>query len=39
MQTRHLWMSDMPQKAASGKKTGELLATIHAQTDCLLMHL
>ena len=39
MQTKHSWMSDMPRKAASGKQTGELFATVHAHMDCLIMYL
>ena len=39
IQTEHSWTSDMPQKQPQEKQTGELLATIHAPMDCLIMYL
>ena len=38
-QTEHSWTSDMRQKQPQEKQTGELLATIHAPMDCLIMYL
>ena len=39
IQTKHSWTSDMPQKQPQEKQTGELLATIHAPMDCLIMYI
>ena len=39
IQTEHSWTSGTPQKQPQEKQTGELLATIHAPMDCLIMYL